>query len=151
MAQSYAERLSAIRHEKGISQRRAAADLRISQALLSHYENGAREPGLQFICRACDYYGVTADFLLGRTEISDSCALDAPFSALTAVQRALRQRNSAEVEAAVAKYFGAAARRISAQIHGLADARTIARCALEQAEAEHAIAVLFASDSKSEH
>ena len=52
---------------KGVSQRKAASDLHISQALLSHYENGAREPGLAFVCRACDYYGVTADFLLGRT------------------------------------------------------------------------------------
>ena len=24
------------------------------------------EPGLAFVCRACDYYGVSADFLLGR-------------------------------------------------------------------------------------
>ncbi len=59
--------LSRLRREKGVSQRKAAADLLISQALLSHYENGAREPGLAFVCRACDYYGVTADFLLGRT------------------------------------------------------------------------------------
>lgn len=59
--------LSRLRREKGVSQRKAASDLHISQALLSHYENGAREPGLAFVCRACDYYGVTADFLLGRT------------------------------------------------------------------------------------
>ena len=59
--------LSQLRREKGVSQRKAASDLHISQALLSHYENGAREPGLAFVCRACDYYGVTADFLLGRT------------------------------------------------------------------------------------
>ena len=59
--------LSLLRQEKGISQRRAAAALGISQALLSHYENGTREPGLDFLTRACDYYGVTADYLLGRT------------------------------------------------------------------------------------
>ena len=59
--------LARLRREKGVSQRKAASDLHISQALLSHYENGAREPGLAFVCRACDYYGVTADFLLGRT------------------------------------------------------------------------------------
>ena len=59
--------LAELRKKKGVSQRRAAADLHISQALLSHYENGAREPGLPFLCRACDYYGVTADYLLGRS------------------------------------------------------------------------------------
>ena len=63
----FCEILAGLRRSKGVSQRRAAADLMISQALLSHYENGAREPGLPFICRACDYYGVSADYLLGRT------------------------------------------------------------------------------------
>ena len=41
--------LSRLRREKGVSQRKAASDLNISQALLSHYENGAREPGLAFV------------------------------------------------------------------------------------------------------
>ena len=52
----------------------AAVELGISQALLSHYENGAREPGLGFVCRACDYYGVSADYLLGRSERPDAAA-----------------------------------------------------------------------------
>jgi transcriptional regulator with XRE-family HTH domain len=64
--------MSALRRARGLSQRTAAADLHISQALLSHYENGAREPGLAFVCRACEYYGVSADYLLGRTEESGS-------------------------------------------------------------------------------
>ncbi len=64
----FCENLAHLRREKGVSQRKAASDLQISQALLSHYENGAREPGLAFVCRACDYYGVSADYLLGRTE-----------------------------------------------------------------------------------
>ncbi len=58
---------SQLRHEKKISQRKAAQDLGISQALLSHYENGIREPRLEFIVKACDYYGVSADYLFGRT------------------------------------------------------------------------------------
>ena len=68
MDRNFPEILSALRREKNISQRRAAAELGISQALLSHYENGAREPGLNFICRACDYYGVSADYMLGRSD-----------------------------------------------------------------------------------
>lgn len=59
--------LSTLRHRKNLSQREAARDLGISQALLSHYENGAREPRMEFIVRACDYYGVSADYLAGRT------------------------------------------------------------------------------------
>ena len=63
MQRSFPETLSALRRDKNISQRKAAADLNISQALLSHYE-----PGLGFVCRACDYYGVSADYLLCRTD-----------------------------------------------------------------------------------
>ena len=67
MDRNFPETLSALRKGRNISQRQAAAELGISQALLSHYENGAREPGLGFVCRACDYYGVTADYLLCRS------------------------------------------------------------------------------------
>ena len=63
----FSRTLSLLRQERGVSQRTAAADLGISQALLSHYENGIREPGLAFVVRACDYYHVSADFILGRT------------------------------------------------------------------------------------
>jgi transcriptional regulator with XRE-family HTH domain len=67
MALEIAAVFSQLRHEKKISQRKAAQDLGISQALLSHYENGIREPRLEFITKACDYYGVSADYLFGRT------------------------------------------------------------------------------------
>ncbi len=62
--------LSSLRKLKGVSQREAAGALGISQALLSHYENGVREPGLDFLCKACSYYGVSADYLLGRQLLS---------------------------------------------------------------------------------
>ena len=68
MTRGFSETMSELRRRKGASQRTAAAELGISQALLSHYENGAREPGLDFVCRACEYYGVSADYLLGRTD-----------------------------------------------------------------------------------
>ena len=71
MNRSFPETLSALRKQRNISQRAAAADLKISQALLSHYENGAREPGLAFVCRACDYHGVSADLPLARTDEPD--------------------------------------------------------------------------------
>lgn len=60
-----------LRKERGISQKQAAADLHISQALLSHYEKGIRECGLDFVVAAADYYGVSCDYLLGRT--ADKC------------------------------------------------------------------------------
>ena len=67
----FSRTLSLLRQERGISQRKAAGQLGISQALLSHYENGIREPGLAFVVKACDYYHVSADYLLGRTDEPD--------------------------------------------------------------------------------
>lgn len=67
MHASFSQALSRLRRDKGVSQRQAAQALEVSQALLSHYENGIREPGLAFVSRACDYYQVSADYLLGRT------------------------------------------------------------------------------------
>jgi transcriptional regulator with XRE-family HTH domain len=59
--------LSLLRKEKKISQKAAAKELGISQALLSHYEKGIRECGLDFLCRVADFYGVSCDYLLGRS------------------------------------------------------------------------------------
>ena len=72
MATDFSRTLSLLRQEKGISQRKAAAELGISQALLSHYENGIREPGLSFVVKVCGYYHVSADYLLGRTLSRDA-------------------------------------------------------------------------------
>ena len=73
----FSRTLSLLRQEKKVSQRAAAQALGISQALLSHYENGIREPGLVFVVKACDYYGVSADFLLGRTLSRDGTTIAA--------------------------------------------------------------------------
>ena len=75
MNEGFSRTLSLLRQEKGVSQRTAATALGISQALLSHYENGIREPGLPFVVKACDYYGVSADFLLGRTLSRDGTTI----------------------------------------------------------------------------
>ena len=78
MLSDFSRCLSLLRQEKGVSQRAAAKELGISQALLSHYENGIREPGLAFVSRACDYYGVSSDFLLGRTLSRDGTTIVSP-------------------------------------------------------------------------
>ena len=55
MERNFAAVMSELRHARGLSQRKVAADLKISQALLSHYENGAREPGW----RLCAGHAIT--------------------------------------------------------------------------------------------
>ncbi len=59
--------ITLLRKERGLSQKKAAEELEVSQALLSHYEKGIRACGLDFVVRAADFYEVSCDYLLGRT------------------------------------------------------------------------------------
>lgn len=68
MNQTFSTRMTDLRTQRGISQKEAAAELGISQALLSHYEKGIRECGLDFLCRAAAYYDVSCDYLLGMID-----------------------------------------------------------------------------------
>lgn len=68
MSTSVSTRLVSLRKEKNLSQKEAATELGVSQALLSHYEKGIRECGLDFLCRASTFYDVSTDYLLGLTE-----------------------------------------------------------------------------------
>ena len=76
MNADFGRNITLLRKERCLSQKQAAADLNISQALLSHYEKGVRECSLDFVVRAADYYQVSADFLLGRTAERTGATLD---------------------------------------------------------------------------
>lgn len=67
MYSDFARIMTLLRKERKISQKKAAEDLGVSQGLLSHYEKGKRECGLDFLVRAADYYNVSCDYLLGRS------------------------------------------------------------------------------------
>ena len=64
----FSKNLRKLREAKKISQKSVAASLGVSQALLSHYEKGIRECGLDFLARAAKFYDVTTDFLLGLSQ-----------------------------------------------------------------------------------
>lgn len=67
MNSNFSRIITLLRKERGYSQKKVAGDLAISQALLSHYEKGIRECGLDFVVKVADYYNVSCDYLLGRT------------------------------------------------------------------------------------
>lgn len=67
MNKDFSRIITLLRKEKKLSQKQVASDLEISQALLSHYEKGIRECGLDFLIKIADYYDVSCDYLLGRT------------------------------------------------------------------------------------
>ncbi len=115
MKPAFAQILSSLRREGGLSQKKAADDLGVSQALLSHYENGVREPKLEFILKVCNYYGVTTDYLLGRSQVKAAgreqpfCSVHAPlrrcFDAGSLLLALLSEIDDELLNEAVSNYF----------------------------------------------
>ncbi len=60
-------RLKEIRNSKGISQLKMAMDLNTNQNTISRYETGEREPGINELIKIADYFNVSVDYLLVRT------------------------------------------------------------------------------------
>ena len=99
-----------LRKERGITQKQAAEDLGVSQALLSHYEKGIRECGLDFVVRVADYYNVSCDYLLGRSAERNKKLISNSLNVLYAKigechSKALTTEVSAYLMTAVAKMF----------------------------------------------
>lgn len=67
MNKDFSRTITLLRKEKGLSQKKSAQDLNISQALLSHYEKGIRECKLEFVIKCSNYYSVSCDYLLGKS------------------------------------------------------------------------------------
>ena len=62
------ERMKELRTERNLSQKKTAAELGIGITTYCRYELGMREPTITVLERMADYYGVTADYLLGRSD-----------------------------------------------------------------------------------
>ena len=61
-------RLRELRNSKGISQLKLAMALNTTQNTISRYETGEREPGIEELIRLADYFQVSVDYLLERTD-----------------------------------------------------------------------------------
>ncbi len=61
-------RLKDMREDKDLHQRDIAKILSCSQAAYSRYENGEREIPLALLDKLADFYNVSVDYLLGRTD-----------------------------------------------------------------------------------
>lgn len=61
-------RLKQLREERGISQVRLAIDLNVNQNTISRYESGTREADHKTLIAIADYFDVSIDYLLGRTD-----------------------------------------------------------------------------------
>jgi transcriptional regulator with XRE-family HTH domain len=63
---NFAKRLTELRELQFLSKTKLAEDLKISRQIITKYENGDMMPNLVIFAMIADYFGVTADYLLGR-------------------------------------------------------------------------------------
>lgn len=61
-------RLKELRIQAGISQLKLAMDLGMNQNSISRYETGEREADYRTLIKLADYFEVSLDYLLGRTD-----------------------------------------------------------------------------------
>ena len=63
-----ADRIQYLRKQKGISQIKLAIDLSMNQNSISRYENGMRQADYETLIKFADYFNVSIDYLLERTD-----------------------------------------------------------------------------------
>jgi len=68
---SFSERLRSLRGARNITQKQIAESIGLSESAYQHYERGTREPTLSNINKLADYFCVSADYLLGRSDKSE--------------------------------------------------------------------------------
>ena len=65
----YNERIKSLRQSKSITQSKLAKELSIAKTTLAAYEQGKSEPSINTILKLADFFNVSIDYLLGRTNI----------------------------------------------------------------------------------
>ncbi|MBM7622994.1 helix-turn-helix domain-containing protein [Sporohalobacter salinus] len=64
---SFSERLKKLRKEYGLRQKDVAKDLNLTPSAIGFYEQGKRNPDYKILSELADYFEVSVDYLLGRT------------------------------------------------------------------------------------
>lgn len=65
---NFQTRLTNIRRSKGFTQKQVADGIGISEVGLQNYENGRRKPAFDILISLADFYDVSLDYLVGRSD-----------------------------------------------------------------------------------
>lgn len=71
MSYSIGKRLKQLREESGLQQKDIAKILGVTESAIGHYERGARNLDPESIKKLADFFGVSSDYLLCRTDIKN--------------------------------------------------------------------------------
>lgn len=67
--EAYSERLKSLRAGKGIRQSELAELIGIRNTAISMMESGSRSPSVEVLCALADYFNVSLDYLVGRSDV----------------------------------------------------------------------------------
>lgn len=68
MNEYFSLRLKHLREKHGLSQAELADKIGVSRGSISFYENNSRVPDIDVLCSLCDFFSVSSDYLLGRSD-----------------------------------------------------------------------------------
>lgn len=68
ISMDYIKRIRDLREDNDKTQTEIAEHLGISQTMYARYERGANELPIRHLIKLADYYGVSTDYILGRTD-----------------------------------------------------------------------------------
>jgi len=68
---TFADRLKLLRTEKDLTQQDIANILNVGRATVAGYETKGKQPDFDKLCKLCELFNVSLDYLLGRSEIRD--------------------------------------------------------------------------------
>ena len=65
---NFGERLKSLRHEKNLTQEEIAEILNVGRPTIAGYETKNKEPNYETLKKLADFFNVSIDYLLGRTD-----------------------------------------------------------------------------------
>ena len=66
------EKLAELREDMGLTQEQLGDKMNIARSTISGYENGTSQPSYAVLVQLADFFGVSLDYLFGRTVIQTS-------------------------------------------------------------------------------
>lgn len=89
------ERIAELRKDRGYKQKEIAQHLNVAISTISNYETGCHEPDLTNLCKLADLFGVSTDYLIGRTDyLMDINSLSETVDSVTTKAQVLEMMDS---------------------------------------------------------
>lgn len=93
------DRLKEIRIGKGLTQRQVAESIGITEQSFQRYERGTVKPGLDILVALSNFFDVTIDYLVGKSDLPDYSSSEdtTPFPLMAIRLRKLREEKGLDI------------------------------------------------------